>query len=334
MSSLLPAGKLPSNLLAYLLDRIGRDDPRVLLGPGPGEDAAVLDPGAGMLLVAKSDPITFATHEIGWYAVHVNANDIAASGGTPAFFLATLLLPAGEATAEAAEMIFEQMLSACDALNVTLVGGHTEITGAVTQPVLAGTMLGTVHPGAWVKTSGARPGDRLLVSKGVPVEATAILANELRNVLEDRFSADFLDHCARFLHDPGISVVKDARVALAAGVIHAMHDPTEGGLATGLWEMAETSDVSLQVDLSDVVLQEGGQLCKAVGIDAMGAIASGALLMAVPASDAASIQDALKDHGIACYEIGDVNDGTGVIDRHTGKALIRPARDEIARLFE
>src|SRR3990170_3000153 len=123
----LRVGKLPNEMLARLLARVQRRDPRVVLGPGIGRDAAVIDQGGPKLLVAKSDPITFATALIGHYAVHVNANDVACMGARPAWFLATILLP-DRAPPPIAEAIFGQALDACHALGIELVGGHTEIT--------------------------------------------------------------------------------------------------------------------------------------------------------------------------------------------------------------
>ena len=135
-------GKFPSSLLERLLLKPGVKDPKVLLGPGVGEDAAVIDLGE-TLLVAKSDPITFATDRIGWYAVQVNANDIACTGGTPRWFLATLLVPESF-TEDQAEELYTQVLDACTAIDVTLIGGHSEVTYGIDRPIVSGTMLGEV----------------------------------------------------------------------------------------------------------------------------------------------------------------------------------------------
>ena len=129
-------------------------------------------------LVAKTDPITFATSEIGWYAVNVNANDVAVMGATPRWFLATVLLPAGLATAEMAERIFADIFDACAALGVSLAGGHTEITHSLDRPIISGTMLGEIAKHRLITTSGARPGDAVLLVKAVPIEGTALIALE------------------------------------------------------------------------------------------------------------------------------------------------------------
>jgi hydrogenase maturation factor len=331
-----PLGKLPAEVLAELLGRITIDDPRVVIGPRPGEDAAVLDAGGGQYLVAKTDPITFATDEIGWYAVHVNANDIAAMGGRPTWFMATLLLPGGEVDQALVARIFDQITSACRAVGASLIGGHTEMTYGIDRPIMVGMMLGLAPRDRVITTGGAQPGDVLLVTKGVPLEATAIIAREKGAAFGGRFSPAFLRRCASALHDPGISVVRDAAIALEAGRVHAMHDPTEGGLATGLWEMAEASSRRLLVDPHAAVLPDGRALCEAAGLDPLGAIASGALLMAVHPEDADTVRAALEGAGIAVHAIGHVESGpAGVIDvSGDPRPLPRPARDEIARLYE
>lgn len=334
MSDKYPLGKLPPEHLAALLARYPIADPRVIVGPRPGEDAAILDAGAEQYLVAKMDPITFATDEIGWYAVNVNANDIATTGGVPQWFMATLLLPGGQADAAMVDTIFEQMHAACDALGVALVGGHTEITYGIDRPIVAGMMLGQVEKDRLVSTGDAQPGDVLLLTKGYPIEATAIIAREKHDRLEDRFSHEFVETCANFLHEPGISVVRDARVALGAGRVHAMHDPTEGGIATGLWEMADASERRLVVEPSAALLEEGRVLCEATGLDPLGAIASGAMLMAVHPGDADAIAAALRASGIPAYDIGRVEEGPGGVVTEEGEPFARPTRDEIARLFE
>ncbi len=329
-------GKLPIDVLAELLARHPVRDPRVILGPRPGEDAAVLDIGADRCLVAKTDPITFATDEIGWYAVHVNANDIATTGATPAWFMATLLLPPEQATRALVETIFEQIYSACEALGVSLVGGHTEITPGIDRPIMSGTMFGLLEGSRLITTGGMQAGDALLVTKGVPIEATAIMAREKRDVLKGRFPPEFLERCANYLHDPGISVVRDASVALHAGRVHAMHDPTEGGLATGLWEMADAASLRLVVNPSVAVLEEGKVLCETLGLDPLSAIASGAMLLAVHPDDAGGIATALQGAGIPVFRIGFAEQGPAdvVVVQEELRRLPRPERDEIARLFE
>jgi len=337
MPDTIPIGKLPPDHLARLLAEHTRPDPRLIVGARLGEDAAVIDMG-DRYLIAKTDPITFATDEIGWYAVNVNANDVACAGGAPRWFLATLLLPEGKTDAALVDAIFAQMAAACDRLDVTLAGGHTEITYGLDRPVIVGNMLGEVDPGRFVATAGARPGDDILLTKGVAVEATAIIAREKADELEGTFDAGYLRRCQGFLHDPGISVVCDAQVAQAAGAVHAMHDPTEGGLATGLWELAAAAEVGLEIDETAIpVLPETAALCAQFGLDPLGVIASGALLIACPPTETEAILSALDGEGIQASRLGRaVDQGCGcfLIGPDSKRPLPTFPRDEIARLFE
>ena len=328
----LPLGKLPSEFLASLLASLPQDD-RVILGPRVGEDAAVIDMG-DRYLVAKIDPITFATDAIGWYAVQVNANDLATTGATPRWFMASLLLPGGLADAAMAERIFGQISAACRELNIAVVGGHTEITHGLERPIVVGTLLGEVARDALITTGGARPGDVVLLTKGIPIEATAIIAREKRDELVPHLGAALIDRAAAYLTDPGISVLRDAQIAVRAGQVTSMHDPTEGGLATALWELAEASGHTIAVTVTEwPVCPEGAQLCAFYGLDPAGAIASGALLLtAVPESAPAVIQ-ALEEAGIPVFRLGEVKGGPEAVLFH-GQELPRPSRDEIARLFE
>ncbi len=349
MNASYPLGKLPTEHLSRLFDRHAPSNKWVVLGPGIGHDAAVISfcdraDGSGPYLVAKTDPITFASDEIGWYAVHVNANDVACTGATPRWFLATLLLPQRGTNEALVDDIFDQIAQTCDQLGIALVGGHTEITHGFDRPVVVGFMLGDVAPDALVRPDGAQPGDALLLTKGVAVEGTAIIAREKGSDLAAR--ADLLTsvdpalvkRSRDFLHRPGISVVRDASIALEAGDVHAMHDPTEGGLATGLWELAEAAQVGLVVDEAAIpIFEETKVMCQALNLDPLGLIASGALLLAVAAADANTVQRALEKEGITTARIG------RIVEREKGKTLRsvdgkRPLprfeRDEIAQLFE
>jgi hydrogenase expression/formation protein HypE len=236
----LPVGKLPPHLLARLLDAAPLDDPRVLLGPGVGLDCAVIDLGE-RLLVCKSDPVTFATDQLGAYLVQVNANDLATTGAKPSWLLVTLLLPENAADEAMAERLMAQIGDVCRKLDIALVGGHSEITYGLDHPVAVGALLGLVESDHLVTPRGARPEDRLLLTKSVPIEATAILARERSVQLRDVLTDADITKAQGYLNQPGIGVTRDARIALDAGRVTAMHDPTEGGLATALWELAQAS---------------------------------------------------------------------------------------------
>ncbi|HKZ04553.1 MAG TPA: AIR synthase family protein [Methylomirabilota bacterium] len=342
----LPVGKLPGDTLQRLFAKYVRPgDPseareaagRVVVGPRVGEDAAVLDMG-DRYLVATTDPITFATDAAGWYALHVNANDVAVRGARPAWFLATLLLPEGATEPARVEELFAEIAEGCDGLGVSLVGGHTEVTAGLARPIVIGTMLGEVGKDRLVTTGGARPGDTLLLTKGVPLEGAAIIARERGAEAARRGVPEAVLQRARgLLRRPGISVVPEAMAATEAARVHAMHDPTEGGLATACWELAEAADAGVRLDRERVpLLPEGARLCDAFGLDPLGTIASGALLLAVAPADEGRVIAACRGTGIVCAPIG------AVTERRAGMTLVEGGRarplpvfpqDEISKLF-
>jgi hydrogenase expression/formation protein HypE len=333
----LPTGKLPGTLLQALLDKHIAHDPRVVVGPRVGEDAAVIDLG-DRYLVATADPITFATEELGWYALQVNANDIVVRGATPRWFLATLLLPAGATDDEAVRRVFAQLAEACEALDVALVGGHTEITHGIDRPIVAGTMLGEVARERLVTTAGARVGDAIVMTKGVPLEGAAIIAREKEAELLARGVRPSVVRKARgFLRAPGISVRPEAEIACEVATVHAMHDPTEGGIATALHELAAAAGVGLRIDHDRiVVIPEGRILCEAFGLDPLGTIASGALLLTLAPAEAGLVLHALARESIDCHFIGQVvppEQGVTLVEGSRQWALPTFPRDEIARLF-
>ncbi len=328
------AGKLPPDMLSRLLDGIPQDDPRVVVGPRPGEDAALIQ-FDGRFLAAKTDPVTFTTDLIGWYVVQVNANDLAVTGAAPRWFMLTLLLPEGTRAAEVEE-IFDQVVRACADLGVTLVGGHTEVTHGLSRPLAVGAMLGEVDEGRQVLTSGAQPGDSIVLTKGIAIEGASILARESAETLRRAgVERQTIDRAAGFLSSPGISVVEDARLALEAADLHAMHDPTEGGLATGLLELADAAGVGLSVELDRIpILDECRAFCDALGLSPLGLIASGALLAALPPEQAPTLIQALDAEGIQAAEIGRVtNREHGIELRAAGESRPMPRfdRDELAR---
>lgn len=331
-------GKLPLDVLARILGDIEIADPRVALGPRLGEDAALIDFG-DRYLVAKTDPITFATDRIGWYMVNVNANDIAVMGATPRWLMATLLLPDGVTERQVSD-IFDQIKAACAELNIAPIGGHTEITYGLDRPIAVGAMLGEVAKEDAILSSGVRPGDALLLTKGIAVEGASILANESESELLSRgVGADAIAAARRFLFEPGISVVADARIALATGAVQAMHDPTEGGLSGGLYELAAASGLGLEIDTDAIpILPEASEICAALDLNPLGLIASGSLLAAVPPDDAPPIIAALSAAGIPAAVIGRATDRHSDVTLSTadGTAIPFPTfqRDEIARYFD
>jgi hydrogenase maturation factor len=332
----LPVGKLHPDLLARLLRFQGCPDPRVTLGPHIGEDAAAVDLG-DRYLIAKSDPITFVAEDIGWYLVQVNANDLATTGAVPRWLLVTLLLPEDTATPEMAERIFRQVDSACQELHIAVVGGHTEVTYGLDRPLAVGHLLGEVAKDQRVATSGARIGDDIVLVKGIAIEGTSIIARQKGPDLRRRgYSQQWIDRAQEYLYDPGISIVREARLAVESVTVHAMHDPTEGGLATALHEVAKAANVGGWVDKAAIsIYPESAALCAEFGLNPLGLISSGALLVILAPDQTPTLLSTYAAHRVEAAHIGQVtmpelgmklNSGTATTD------LPRFDQDEITAL--
>jgi hydrogenase maturation factor len=335
---MLEAGKLPPELMTEMLSLLGSNDPRVLVGPRVGEDCAVIEMGE-RLLIAKSDPVTFAADRIGWYAVQVNANDIACTGATPRWFLPTILLPV-HVEEDDIRSIFRDIAEACRQLGVAVVGGHTEVSVGIPRSIVAGTMLGELEISAnLVSTSGAQDGDSIIVTAGLAIEGTAILARECVDAISAvGVDDDTVARAANYLHQPGISVLRAARALCEAVSPNSLHDITEGGVITALREVAAASGLGLVVESESMPwLPESLVICEALGIDPLGLLGSGALIATLPASDVPRALRALDAVGVSGWEVGqmmEASDGLWLIDRTGELPLPEFARDELARYLQ
>jgi hydrogenase maturation factor len=326
---ILDAGKLPPELLRELLGEADPLPPEVELGPSLGEDACAIRVAAGVL-VAATDPITLTSEGVGAWAVVINANDVAVTGVRPRWFLASVLLPEGTRV-EQLRALFREMRAACARVGATLVGGHTEVTPAVRQTVVVGQMLGLAEDGRYVPTGGAEPGDVIVQVGEAPIEGAAVLATEAAARLGS-LPADLVARAREAVGNPGISVVAPALLAAELGA-SALHDPTEGGLAAGLYELGEASGVALRVDVEAVLWFEPGRaVCAALGADPWGTLASGTLLAAFPPARAEAALAGLGRSGFAARRIGEAFEGDGVV-RADGTPLPAFARDEVARVL-
>ncbi|HBR17272.1 MAG: hydrogenase expression/formation protein [Deltaproteobacteria bacterium RIFCSPLOWO2_12_FULL_43_16] len=335
MKKIFPVGKLPLIILKRLLKKYSILDKNVIVGPDIGLDAAVIEFGSRYLL-AKTDPITFTAKDIGLYTININANDIVSMGGVPRWFLATILLPAGKADAKMTEAIFSQLSNACKKLNISFCGGHTEITSGIDRPIVIGQMLGEVKKNKLVTARGAQVGDAIILTKGIAIEATSIIAREKADALAAKFGQRFVSRCKNFIKKPGIGVLKDSQIAAKFAKVHAMHDPTEGGIATGLHELAIASKVGIMVDKDKIpIFSECRKLCDYFGINPLGAIASGSLLITVAERDSIKVVSGLERNGVKASIIGKVVDKKkGVTMRENGKLknLKIFERDEITKI--
>ncbi|MDE0012994.1 MAG: AIR synthase family protein [Candidatus Poribacteria bacterium] len=337
----LPVGKLKHGFLKELLPTQNKNVDLVV-GPQLGEDAAVIKLGNNYL-VATSDPITFATEDIGWYVVCVNSNDIAAMGAVPKWLLVTLLLPEDATTPAMVRDIMAQLTQACAEFDIALCGGHTEVTPAVTQPVVIGQMMGVTDKNALFTSADARIGDTLILTKGLGIEATAIIAREREAQLREKCDAQFLERAKNYLMHPGISVLRDSQIAIATGGVHAMHDVTEGGVSTATYELATAAGLGV-VLYSDKLLGSPilygditRTMCDMFELNPLGVISSGAMLIASEPEKGETICQALDTAGINADIIGKFlpsEDGFWLEDTAgTQQPLPIFETDEIAKLF-
>ncbi|MYE06822.1 MAG: hydrogenase expression protein, partial [Chloroflexi bacterium] len=311
----LSSGKAPLDLLAAVFE--ASRDPRVLQGPGIGLDAAAVEWG-DRALVATSDPITFVEGNAGRLAVAVNANDIYAVGAEPEWMLATVLTPTGIEPAEI-EALLTDLASACEDAGIGLIGGHTEITDAVTRTVVSCTMLGSAPTGRIIPSDGARHGDAIVQAGAAAVEGTAILGYP------------------RLLEEPGISIAAAARALREVDGVHAMHDVTEGGIATAALELAEAAGLSPALAFDDIVwLPETLAVCEEQDLEPLGLLGSGTLLAAVSPNAIDRALTELSGAGVQASAIGRVAAGSPATLRFGGQTgpLPRFVRDEALRAFD
>jgi hydrogenase maturation factor len=314
-SDSLERGKIPPAVLRKIvLSRLGTDDPRVLLGPHVGEDASIIDLNQKVLVV-HSDPITGAVENLGWLAVNVCANDIATRGVRPLWLLIVILLPENT-TAAQLKSLTTQIDEAAKKLRVAVVGGHSEITPSIKQPIVITTAIGEASKSRFLRTSGAKTGDRIIVTKGAAIEGTAILASQLTKQLQEKIQAELLEKAKQFIRET--SVVEDALTAVEAGNVHAMHDATEGGIAGGLQEITWASNIGLIAYEKKIpISKETEAICNALNIDPLRTISSGALIISAEPKSAARILKALQEKGIEASIIGKT------MNRKNGAFIVR-----------
>tara|TARA_Y100000590_G_scaffold469326_1_gene656195 strand:+ start:18394 stop:19404 length:1011 start_codon:yes stop_codon:yes gene_type:complete len=333
----IKSGKLPAPLLQKLLSKIKHVDPRVILGPKLGEDAALIEFG-NKILAAKTDPITFATDLIGWYLVQVNTNDLAVVGATPRWMLVTLLLPEGT-NEEQITSIFNDLTKAAESQNIVLIGGHTEVTSGLNRSIAVGTLLGELDSKNIIMTAGIKDGDAIILTKGIAIEGTSLLCREAETeLLKLGVHPDIINTGKGMLFEPGISVRADAELARKTVKVNAMHDPTEGGIATGLQEMASASGLGLNIETSEIVIfEESKIICDALELNPLGLISSGALLLATNSDNASKLISAFRENNIVANIIGTAtkqHKGVNVLKDGVMRVMESFDRDELARYFD
>jgi hydrogenase maturation factor len=329
-------GKIPSDILVRSVFRYkGSKDPSVILGSSVGEDAALVSLGE-KILVLKTDPVTGTSSDMGWLAVHINANDVACRGARPMWFLCDLLLPE-RSDSGLVGAIMRQVDKAARQVGVSVVGGHTEVTPGLRKPIVVGYMVGVVDRGKFVTSSGAKSGDHVIMTKSAGIEGTAVLALDYDQKIRKRASAELVGRAKALRHR--LSVVDDALIAVRTGGVRAMHDPTEGGLLQGIWELAEASKVGFLIYESMIpVLPETRQICSIFCVNPLRLMSSGCLLIAGEKRRSKLIVKRLRRNGIPAQIIGRFT------ARRSGRTLVRrdgtsveigpQERDELYRIIE
>jgi len=330
----LPTGKIPKELLTkYVFTCLGVPNERLLKGPLIGEDAAVIDLG-DKLLIAKANPITGAEERIGWLAVHINANDIAARGADPVWYLSIVLLPEG-ADESLLETIMQEQHEACSELGICIVGGHTEVAPDLGRPIVSGFMLGEARKDEYVVTGGAQIGDHIVLTKGVGLEGTGILAGDLRDKLKTKVSDTVLSNAVKLLDM--ISVVSEAKMAVSVGGVHSMHTPTEGGVLNGLLEVSEASGLGFKLYEADLLIHEETRIiCDVLAVDPLRLLSSGSLLIVVDPAKSKELVSSLASIHIPANIIGEMTPESKLFISKDGVETVvtTVVQDELFRILD
>ena len=301
----LPPGKIPIDILKEVVFKnLGAERKEVIVGPTAGIDGAVLEVGNKSLIVSM-DPITGAVERIGWSAVNVNANDIATFGVEPIFLFSCIMLPENS-DKKTVEGICSQMDAAAKELGIAIVGGHCESTPGLANPIVVGCVMGLTDKGNYVTAGGAKEGDKIILTKSAGIEGTAILASDREQQLMKTLDSSMLSNAKKFYNQ--ISVVKDALTAYRTGGVHAMHDPTEGGILNGVHEMADAAGLGVLIFEEKIMIEpETVSICRFYNIDPLQLISSGALLIAADPQAAIKIINALSQEHVCSEVIGEFN---------------------------
>lgn len=299
-----PLGKVPPKaLMEIVFKHLGADRSDVVMGPSHGEDAAIIKAGREFLAFS-CDPISGALGRIGFLSVHVTTNDVATRGVRPTWFLSCIMLPerSGEAVLRT---ICKQMGEAAEKIGVAIVGGHSEVTPGLDHPLVIGFAAGRVGRRGYVTSSGAKPRGKIILTKGAGIEGTAILASDRSEPLTSAFGKNFVERAIRFFDVT--SVVEDAMIAFNQGSVQAMHDPTEGGIAGGLNELANASRTGFRVCEDSIeIASETERICRFFGVNPLKLVSSGSLLMVAEERSAEAIVSQLKRRRIKAAIIGEV----------------------------
>jgi hydrogenase maturation factor len=312
-------GKFPPNIMEKIIyPRLGRKRPEIIVGPGHGLDNAVVQLGHNQVLVISSDPLS-AIPELGmkdsaWLSVHLLASDLSTCGFPPRFIVTNFSLPP-QMKNEQFEEYWNAFHTECEKLGIAILGGHTGRYVGADYTVIGGGVMMTLAPeNRYLAASMAKPGDHIIMTKGVAVAATGILARVFPETVKEAYGLTFFRKAQEYFYE--FSVVKDALTAASVGLrddgVTAMHDVTEGGLLGALYELSEASKVGLEVNISDIIVtKEEKLICDLFSLDPYVTLSEGTLIIAVKPSKAQKVLDALRTKGIQGKVIGRILDRDG-----------------------
>jgi hydrogenase expression/formation protein HypE len=326
----LEIGKIPNDILKRIvLDNIKHNRNEVLVRPAIGEDCSVVDFGESVC-VLSSDPITGAINEVGRLAVHISCNDVASCGVGPLGLIITILAP--EATTESElDFVMKQICDAAHSINVDIIGGHTEITTAVNRIIIITTAVGKMLKDKLVTTSGAQPGDYIVMTKTAGLEGTAIIAADREEELIKVLGCEVVNEAKSFINN--ISVVRDGTIAGGYGV-SSMHDATEGGILGALWEVAEASGVGVVIYKKNLPIADAtSMICEYYKIDPLKLISSGCMI--ITCSNGNGLVDELLKNNVKATIIGRItqNKEKLLVDGEREYKIAQPESDELYKVM-
>lgn len=326
----MKSGKISESVLKRsVLKQIHTQREEVIIGAGVGEDCAILALSENEVIALTVDPVTAASIDMGTYAVYAAVNDLAATGAEPVGIMLSILLPETVYESELKEMM-QSIEAECAALQIQIIGGHTEVARAVNQPVITVTGVGKVKKDEIATTKGAIPGQDIVVSKWIGLEGTAVIAREKEQELRAKYPPHLVDTAQSFRQM--LSIIPEAATAIRSGV-RTMHDVTEGGIFGALWEIAESSGVGLEIDLTKLpIRQETIEVCEFFDINPYQMISSGSLIMVT--DNGYDLVRALEKENIKASVVGKITDSNDrvVINEDERRFLEPPKSDEIYKL--
>lgn len=322
-------GKLPNEILnSLVLDKLQKKRNEVLVRPSVGEDCSAVDFGREICVIS-TDPITGTKNQIGRIGVNVALNDLASSGAEPVGLMVTMLIPPNAGMSDI-ENIISQLSDEAAKLNVDIIGGHTEVTDAVTRFVLSITAVGKSINRNIITTSGAKPGDDLILTKYAGIEGTSILAFDYEEELASKFGMEIVEKAKSLINS--ISVVNEGLIAAKLGA-HAMHDVTEGGVLGAVWEMCHASGCGAHVYKERIpVLNETRLICDYFNIDPYRLISSGCMLIACENGE--KLVQELSENGIKAVVIGRMTGDRNILlsDESGDVTISSPESDELYKV--